>query len=88
MTEGRTLPLRIARNIQFRAHATLTACWIWTGEINKTKGPVASYQGISTTARSVVYRILMGKSRRLKNVCGESKCVNPHHMEPRGGDLS
>jgi hypothetical protein len=85
MTQGRTLPLRMARKIRFQAHETLTACWIWTGEISKTKGPVVSNDGVSTTARSVVYQILMGQRRRLKNVCGEDNCVNPHHMEPRGG---
>jgi hypothetical protein len=85
MTQDRKLPLRIARKIRFQAHPTLTACWIWTGEISKTKGPLVSYEGPTTTARSVVYRILKGESSRLKNVCGESNCVNPHHMEDRGG---
>jgi hypothetical protein len=87
MTQGRKLPLRIARNIRFQAHGTLTACWIWTGEISKAKGPVVWYEGALTTARSVVYRILKGKRCRLKNMCGEGNCVNPHHMEPRGGDV-
>ena len=78
------LPLRIARNIAFRHHPTLTACWIWTGQVHKVKGPIVSYpRGTPTTARSAVYRLLKGQSQRLKNLCGEDLCVNPHHMEVR-----
>lgn len=85
MSEAR-LPLRMARSIEFRHHPTMTACWIWNGEIDKTRGPIVSYpRGEATTARAAVYRILIDDDcPALKDLCGESNCVNPHHMEELG----
>lgn len=72
----------IARTIRFQQHPTLTACWVWTGGTSPDGRPRATHEGVQTTGRAAVYRVLRGAlPGPLKPACQESLCVNPNHME-------
>lgn len=72
-------PRTLARYIRFRQHATMTACWVWTGYYTPDGYP----QYESTSARAVVWRKNRGElpiGSRLRALCGNRDCVNHHHM--------
>jgi hypothetical protein len=79
---NRLLPLRLARQIRFQHHPTMTACWIWTGYSHPKMGPRCSLDGTTVQARRAVYSLLVGTPPpKLRDECCEKLCVNPHHMK-------
>lgn len=71
----------VAKNVRFRQCPDRTACWIWTGSTDGGR-PRAYIDGIETTGRVAVYRIIRGKEPPgpLKALCQQPLCVNPNHM--------
>lgn len=69
----------IARNVRFQPHPTMTACWVWTGRVDRGTPTVAA-SGYS--ARQDVYERILGNrpGGNLKPACGTQLCVNPGHM--------
>lgn len=84
-TSRRELPLHIARQIRFRQHPTMTACWRVVGRaVDESGRPRLSRNGVVTSARQVVYSYLVGPPPPvLKPRCRKKWCVNPHHMKDR-----
>ena len=72
----------VGKNVRFRQHSTLTACWLWTGYTDSGGRPRAFIDGIEKTARQAVFRVVRGKEPAgvLKVECGHRLCVNPNHM--------
>lgn len=72
----------IARSIRFQQHPSVTACWVWTGYLNKGQ-PTVFFDGGTHTAKRAVYKTLRGElpEGNLKFHCGTSLCVNPAHVK-------
>lgn len=75
----------VARSIRFQQHPTLTACWVWTGYTDATRGyGIVCIGGHQHTARRAVYTRYRGEPEgNLKPKCGVNLCVNPSHQEVR-----
>jgi hypothetical protein len=62
-------------------------CWIWKNRCDESGNPVFRFRGQFTPVKSLLYRLYFRKS--LKPVtelclsCGNSRCVNPVHMQPK-----
>lgn len=72
----------IARLIRFQHHPTLTACWVWTGPVDRGSPRMT---GTNHSARQDVYERILGRrpGGKLKPSCGVRLCVNPHHQRCR-----
>lgn len=62
-------------------------CWLWYGALrSKTHQRGAFYHNYKThSAYKFLYEIVNGKVKGglvLDHLCGETRCVNPKHLEP------
>jgi hypothetical protein len=60
------------------------SCWIWTGALNRGYGRIYR-RGKLLYAHRVVYERLRGAiptELQLDHLCRNTRCVNPHHLEP------
>ena len=76
-----------------------TGCWLWSGRWNSNGVPIlvvekrdrkTKYRKATTYRISrILYEWEFGEIpvRYLDNVCGNSKCVNPDHFQPRTFDV-
>ena len=75
------LPDRLYNNI---LPVPESGCWLWIGSIDKGGYGRLKWQGRTTLAHRVVYRILKGQipaRRVLDHLCRVRCCVNPDHLE-------
>ena len=62
-------------------------CWIWNNQCDESGNPVFYFRGQYTPVKSLIYKLYFRKN--LKPVteiclnCGNSRCVNPVHMQPK-----
>ena len=71
-------------------HLSPTKCWKWNMEQGRHSR--VSIKGVSVPVRRAIYQHLLDMGfpldgplehdRPLVNTCGESTCLNPHHMAP------
>ena len=76
------LPDRLQRNI---IPVPESGCWLWIGSTDKGGYGRLKWQGRTTLAHRLVYKILKGRIRRnrmLDHLCRVRCCVNPDHLEP------
>ena len=76
--------LRFERGRRFWRHVRVGAhdeCWPWEGEVDADGHGV--YAGGRADAHA--YELVMGRAPAgaLAHRCGDPRCVNPDHLEPR-----
>jgi hypothetical protein len=60
-------------------------CWLWTGAIHASGYGQIKWEGKSTVAHKVIYKLLKGdyeKGLVLDHLCSVKRCVNPEHLDP------
>jgi hypothetical protein len=60
-------------------------CWIWSGAIHVSGYGQIKWEGKSTVAHKVIYKLIKGQydeSLVLDHLCSVKSCVNPDHLEP------
>lgn len=60
-------------------------CWLWSGAIHASGYGQIKWEGKSTVAHRVVYKLIKGeypKGLVLDHLCNVKRCVNPEHLEP------
>ena len=58
--------------------------WIWSGAIHKSGYAQIKWEGKSTVAHRVIYKIIKGqipKNFVIDHLCSVKLCVNPDHLE-------
>lgn len=62
-----------------------SGCWMWNGAIHASGYGQIKWEGKSTVAHKVVYKMIKGnydESLVLDHLCSVKQCVNPDHLEP------
>jgi hypothetical protein len=59
-------------------------CWIWNGAVHKSGYGQVKWEGQSTVAHRVIYKLTKGeipKGLVIDHLCSVKLCVNPEHLE-------
>lgn len=61
-----------------------SGCWMWSGSVCKTKGPMFFLDGKMRPANRCSYTLFIGDAtpcKAVRRTCGNSSCVNPDHLQ-------
>lgn len=57
-------------------------CWLWKGNVHPTVGPRMRLRGKFASCRRLVWSLVRKDElpNKIKLVCENERCLNPHHM--------